>query len=73
MVVSQIHTEPHFKFVSASKVFRATPSLAVWGAAAAAGLALFALDVPIVRKDVLNRLPMVGRYFPVQEVHIEEE
>lgn len=48
--------------------------MAVWGAATAAALALFGSDVPLARKDVLSKIPVFGRYFPVQQdKHQEEE
>ncbi|KAI7903421.1 uncharacterized protein BX663DRAFT_551690 [Cokeromyces recurvatus] len=73
MVVSHIQPELHYKLISTSKLIRTTPTIAVWGVATATALTLFALDVPLVRKDVLGKLPMVGRYFPANEVHTEEE
>ncbi|KAL9558562.1 hypothetical protein MBANPS3_000852 [Mucor bainieri] len=73
MVTANIHSEPHFKFITPSKFIRATPTLAVWGAATAAALALFGSDVPLARKDVLSKIPVFGRYFPVQQDKHEEE
>ncbi|KAK4509455.1 uncharacterized protein ATC70_007807 [Mucor velutinosus] len=73
MVAAQINSEPHFKFITPSKFIRATPTMAVWGAATAAALALFGSDVPLARKDVLSKIPVFGRYFPVQQDKHEEE
>lgn len=53
-------------------LFRSS-TLAVWGFATAAALALLGSDIPIVRADVLGRIPFAGKYFPVQVAKGEEE
>lgn len=45
----------------------------MWGVAAAAGLLLFASDVPLARKDILSKIFMVGKYFPVENIKADEE
>jgi hypothetical protein len=45
----------------------------VWGFATAVALALLGSDIPIVRTDVLSRIPFAGKYFPVQKAKAEEE
>lgn len=47
--------------------------MAIWGAATVAALALFGSDVPLARRDVLSKIPVFGRYFPVEhDNHVEE-
>lgn len=43
------------------------PSLAIWGAAAGSAVMLLGSDVPLVKKDILSRIPVVGSYWAVPE------
>ncbi|KAG2213142.1 hypothetical protein INT47_011291 [Mucor saturninus] len=73
MVVPTIQSYPHYKYITPGKLVRVAPTLAVWGFATAAALALLGSDIPIVRADVLGRIPLAGKYFPVQTGKEEEE
>ncbi|KAI8074725.1 cytochrome b-c1 complex subunit 10 [Gongronella butleri] len=67
MPVRQIVSNPHFGAITPEKLIRAAPSLAIWGAAAGSALALLGSDVPLVKKDVLSRIPIAGSYWKVEE------
>ncbi|CAO3634878.1 unnamed protein product [Cunninghamella blakesleeana] len=67
MPVRQIVTSPHFAFITPEKLIRVAPNLAVWGAAAGSALALLGSDVPLVKKDILSKVPVVGSYWAVPE------
>ncbi|KAI8641436.1 cytochrome b-c1 complex subunit 10 [Parasitella parasitica] len=73
MVTAQIYSEPHFNFITPSKFIKTTPTLVVWGVASATALLLLGSDVPLVRKDVLSKIPLVKRYFPVEKTKNEED
>jgi hypothetical protein len=45
----------------------------MWGFATATALALLGSDIPLVRKDILSKIPLVGNYFPVRGVKHEED
>nr|XP_018261012.1 ubiquinol-cytochrome c reductase subunit 10 [Kwoniella dejecticola CBS 10117]OBR83170.1 ubiquinol-cytochrome c reductase subunit 10 [Kwoniella dejecticola CBS 10117] len=40
-----------------------TTPLMIWGVAAGGAVSLFLSDVPLFRKDVLIKVPVVGNYF----------
>ncbi|WWC91825.1 uncharacterized protein L201_006772 [Kwoniella dendrophila CBS 6074] len=40
-----------------------TNTLVLWGGAAGFAVSLFLSDVPLFRKDVLIKVPVVGNYF----------
>ncbi|KAG2202588.1 hypothetical protein INT46_011661 [Mucor plumbeus] len=73
MVTAHINSEPHFKFITPSKFIKSTPTLAMWGFATATALALLGSDIPLVRKDILSKIPLFGNYFPVRGVKHEED
>ncbi|KAL1917001.1 uncharacterized protein VTP21DRAFT_5199 [Calcarisporiella thermophila] len=61
---------PHqFNFlgVTPEKFIRVTPTLAGWGAALALGAGFFLSDVPVVRRDVLSQIPVLGAYWNDEE------
>ncbi|KAI8083705.1 hypothetical protein BDF21DRAFT_416459 [Thamnidium elegans] len=64
-MIAAIRTYPHYKFITPQKIVELTPTFVGWGFAAATGLALFGLDIPIVRDDVLSKLPVVGKIFSI--------
>ncbi|ORZ19515.1 cytochrome b-c1 complex subunit 10 [Absidia repens] len=66
MPVRQIISSPHFAFVTPEKFIHAIPSLAFWGAGTAAALSLFGSDVPLVKKDILSNIPIVGGQWDVE-------
>ncbi|KAI9274642.1 cytochrome b-c1 complex subunit 10 [Phascolomyces articulosus] len=72
MPISKIATNPHFGIFSVEKLIRVAPTLAVWGAGAGTAVALFGSDVPLVKKDILSRVPIAGAYFEVPEPAAEE-
>ncbi|CDH50985.1 hypothetical protein RO3G_13167 [Lichtheimia corymbifera JMRC:FSU:9682] len=67
MPVAKIVTNPHFAFITPEKLVRVAPSLAIWGAAAGSAVMLLGSDVPLVKKDILSRIPVVGSYWAVPE------
>ncbi|KAI9495375.1 ubiquinol-cytochrome-c reductase complex subunit-domain-containing protein [Zychaea mexicana] len=71
-MLSKIVTNPHFGMISPEKLIRVAPSLAVWGAAAGSAVALLGSDVPLVKKDILSRIPIAGAYWAVPEADEEE-
>ncbi|BFZ53838.1 glucosyltransferase [Savitreella phatthalungensis] len=44
-------------------VFKAVPSLALWGGSAVAGVLLYTQGVKKVRNDVLESIPFISDYF----------
>ncbi|ORY97830.1 ubiquinol-cytochrome-c reductase complex subunit-domain-containing protein [Syncephalastrum racemosum] len=73
MPIARIATNPHFHFISPEKLVRVAPSLALWGAATGSALALLGSDVPLVKKDILSKVPVAGSYFAVPEENNDEE
>ncbi|CAO3639832.1 unnamed protein product [Cunninghamella echinulata] len=71
MPVRQIVTSPHFSILTPKNLFVA-PSLALWGAGAGSALALLGSDVPLVKKDILSKVPIVGGYWAVEQPESEE-
>ncbi|KAG0736507.1 hypothetical protein G6F57_007511 [Rhizopus arrhizus] len=67
MPVSKIVTNPYFSFVTPEKFLRVAPSLATWGAAAGSAVLLLGSDVPLVKKDLLSKIPIAGRYWATSE------
>ncbi|KAG1322372.1 hypothetical protein G6F62_010283 [Rhizopus arrhizus] len=67
MPVSKIVTNPYFSFVTPEKFLRVAPSLAIWGAAAGSAVLLLGSDVPLVKKDLLSKIPIAGRYWATSE------
>jgi len=59
----QIKVQPHVGFVTPEKMLRWSPSLMLWGGAAAVAALLFTEGIPRVRRDILERLPAVGEYW----------
>jgi Ubiquinol-cytochrome-c reductase complex subunit (QCR10) len=49
------------------------PSAAVWGAAAGAAVLLLGSDIPIIKRDILSKVPFVGSYWAVAAPAHEEE
>ncbi|CDW94177.1 hypothetical protein [Sporisorium scitamineum] len=43
--------------------FKWAPTLALWGGAGAGAVMLFMSSVPIFKKDVLIKLPVIAPYF----------
>jgi hypothetical protein len=48
-------------------LFCSAPSLAIWGAAAGSAVALLGSDVPLVKKDILSNIPIVGGYWAIEQ------
>ncbi|CEG76005.1 hypothetical protein RMATCC62417_10966 [Rhizopus microsporus] len=67
MPVSKIVTNPYFSFITPEKLIKVAPSLATWGAAAGSAVLLFGSDVPLVKKDLLSKIPIAGKYWAVPE------
>ncbi|KAI8092244.1 ubiquinol-cytochrome-c reductase complex subunit-domain-containing protein [Gilbertella persicaria] len=71
MPVSRIVSSPHFSFITPEKFVRVAPNLATWGAAAGTAVVLLGSDVPLIKKDILSKIPVVGSYWAVPEVDQE--
>lgn len=52
---------------SKDSFFYSAPSLATWGAAAGSAVLLLGSDVPLVKKDLLSKIPIAGRYWATSE------
>ncbi|KAG0170680.1 hypothetical protein DFQ28_005701 [Apophysomyces sp. BC1034] len=65
MPIAKIVTNPHFAFLTPEKLIRSAPSLATWGAAAGVAVALFGSDVPLVKQDILSKIPIAGSYWAI--------
>ncbi|KAG2183623.1 hypothetical protein INT43_006631 [Umbelopsis isabellina] len=72
MPAPKIVTVPHFGFITAEKLVRIAPNAAVWGAAAGAAVLLLGSDIPIIKRDILSKVPVVGNYWAV-EAPVKEE
>ncbi|KAI9308382.1 cytochrome b-c1 complex subunit 10 [Cunninghamella echinulata] len=72
MPVRQIVTSPHFSILTPEKLIRVVPSLAIWGAGAGSALALLGSDIPLVKKDILSKVPIAGSYWAVEQPESEE-
>ncbi|KAI9487088.1 MAG: ubiquinol-cytochrome-c reductase complex subunit-domain-containing protein [Benjaminiella poitrasii] len=72
MPVSRIVTSPRFAFITPEKLIKVAPHLATWGAAAGSAVLLLGSDVPIIKKDILSKIPVVGGYWAVAESNNEE-
>ncbi|KAI8371954.1 ubiquinol-cytochrome-c reductase complex subunit-domain-containing protein [Choanephora cucurbitarum] len=71
MPVSKIVTSPHFSFITPEKFARVAPNLATWGVAAGSAVLLLGSDVPLLKKDILSKIPVVGSYWAVPEADQE--
>ncbi|KAI8355520.1 ubiquinol-cytochrome-c reductase complex subunit-domain-containing protein [Blakeslea trispora] len=67
MPVSKIATSPYFSFITPEKFVRVAPNLATWGVAAGSAVLLLGSDVPLLKKDILSKIPVVGSYWAVPE------
>jgi hypothetical protein len=47
------------------------PSLATWGAGAGSALLLLGSDVPLMKKDILSKIPVVGSYWAIPTAESE--
>ncbi|KAI8973518.1 ubiquinol-cytochrome-c reductase complex subunit-domain-containing protein [Mycotypha africana] len=63
MPVARFVSTPHLAFITPEKLWRVAPSLATWGAGTGAAVLLFGSDVPIMKKDVLTKIPVIGNYW----------
>jgi hypothetical protein len=52
---------------------KSAPNAAVWGAAAGAAVLLLGSDIPIIKRDILSKVPVFGGYWAVQAPAKEEE
>ncbi|KAK1927776.1 cytochrome b-c1 complex subunit 10 [Papiliotrema laurentii] len=55
--------QPAFAGLTLERVLSFRPALAVWGIGAGAAVALFASDIPLFQKDVLQKIPVINSYF----------
>ncbi|KAI8889774.1 hypothetical protein K501DRAFT_237990 [Backusella circina FSU 941] len=67
MPVSKIVSNPHFGIFSPEKLIKVAPNLATWGVAAGSAVLLFGSDVPLVKNDILSKIPIVGSYWAPKE------
>jgi hypothetical protein len=47
------------------KCSNSAPTLATWGAATGSAILLLGSDVPLMKKDILSKIPVVGSYWAV--------
>ncbi|KAH8549116.1 cytochrome b-c1 complex subunit 10 [Umbelopsis sp. PMI_123] len=73
MPAPKIATVPSFGFITPEKLIRVAPSAAVWGAAAGAAVLLLGSDIPIIKRDILSKFPVVGSYWAVDAPAQDEE
>ncbi|KAJ1035382.1 hypothetical protein NDA13_000799 [Ustilago tritici] len=55
--------QPHVGRFTPAAVFKWAPTLAMWGGAGAGAVMLFMSSVPLFKKDVLLKLPVIAPYF----------
>ncbi|KAI7888287.1 ubiquinol-cytochrome-c reductase complex subunit-domain-containing protein [Mucor mucedo] len=67
MPVARIATNPHISFITAEKLVKVAPNLATWGAAAGSAVLLLGSDIPLIKKDILSKIPVVGSYWAIAE------
>ncbi|KAI8087266.1 ubiquinol-cytochrome-c reductase complex subunit-domain-containing protein [Thamnidium elegans] len=67
MPVARIVSSPHFSFITPEKLVRVAPNLATWGFAAGSAVLLLGSDIPLLKKDILSKIPVVGGYWAVEE------
>ncbi|GAB5593560.1 hypothetical protein Unana1_08460 [Umbelopsis nana] len=73
MPAPKIVSVPHFGFITPEKLVRVAPSAAVWGAAAGVAVLLLGSDIPIIKRDILSKVPVVGGYWSVPGPAHEED
>ncbi|KAL7409189.1 cytochrome b-c1 complex subunit 10 [Mrakia frigida] len=49
--------------ITPEKVMRWSPALVGWGVVAGAGITLFMSATPIFKRDVLQKVPLLGEHF----------
>ncbi|CAO3624325.1 unnamed protein product [Mucor hiemalis] len=72
MPVARIVTSPHFSFITPEKFVKVAPNLATWGVAAGSAVLLLGSDIPIIKADILSKIPVVGSYWAVKEASDDE-
>ncbi|WVR07564.1 hypothetical protein IAU60_004606 [Kwoniella sp. DSM 27419] len=55
--------QPAFGRFTPERMMQWRSPLMIWGVAAGAAVSLFLSDVPLFKKDVLIKVPVVGNYF----------
>ncbi|OZJ06296.1 hypothetical protein BZG36_00680 [Bifiguratus adelaidae] len=71
-VAPRIRTSSSFLNITPEMLVRLSPSLAGWGAAAGLGALYFLSGVPIVKRDILSKVPVIGEQFKVEMPKKEE-
>lgn len=56
-------TVPHFGGMTIATLRTQLPNLAVWGAAAGAGVAVFTSGIPLFDAALYSKIPFVGDYW----------
>ncbi|KAG6224291.1 hypothetical protein E4U34_000451 [Claviceps purpurea] len=64
--------QPNLKGANFTTISRTALKAGSFGGAAAVAVLLFASSIPIVKRDILQNIPLVGRYFVKQEVHPQD-
>ncbi|KAL0073824.1 ubiquinol-cytochrome c reductase core subunit 10 QCR10 [Phycomyces blakesleeanus] len=72
MPASRIISNLHFGIITPEKLVQVFPNLATWGVAAGSAVCLLGADVPIVRRDILSKVPIAGAYFALPAEDKEE-
>ncbi|KAG2199184.1 hypothetical protein INT46_011631 [Mucor plumbeus] len=72
MPVARIVTSPHFSILSPEKLIKIAPNLATWGVGAGSAVLLLGSDVPLLKKDILSKIPVVGSYWALPSANNED-
>ncbi|KAI9364635.1 ubiquinol-cytochrome-c reductase complex subunit-domain-containing protein [Pilaira anomala] len=67
MPIARIVSSPHFSFISPEKFVKVAPNLATWGFAAGSAVLLLGSDIPLIKKDILSKIPIAGSYWAIEE------
>ncbi|KAI9023638.1 cytochrome b-c1 complex subunit 10 [Phycomyces nitens] len=65
MPVSRVISNLHFGIITPEKLVQVFPNLATWGVAAGSAVCLLGYDVPLIKKDILSKVPIAGSFFAV--------
>ncbi|KAG5928415.1 hypothetical protein E4U42_000711 [Claviceps africana] len=64
--------QPNLKGWNKTTMYRAALRSAPFGGAAVVGLLFYVSGIPRVKEDILQNIPVVGRYFVKQEIHPQD-